>query len=62
MNATGQGMLLWQGAIAFEHWFGQPADVASMRQGLGLQSQTQYGLAKRVRVRYNAHKYECNDS
>ena len=34
--ATGQGMLLWQGAIAFEHWFGQPADVASMRQGLGL--------------------------
>ena len=33
--ATGQGMLLWQGAIAFEHWFGQPADVAGMRQGLG---------------------------
>ncbi len=36
MNATGQGMLLWQGAIAFEHWFGQPADIAGMRQGLGL--------------------------
>lgn len=32
--ATGQGMLLWQGAIAFEHWFGQTPDVSAMRRGL----------------------------
>ena len=32
--ATGQGMLLWQGAIAFEHWFGQTPDVSAMREGL----------------------------
>ena len=32
--ATGQGMLLWQGAIAFAHWFGITPDVAAMRQGL----------------------------
>ncbi len=32
---TGQGMLLWQGAIAFEHWFGISPDVAAMRAGLG---------------------------
>ena len=32
--STGQGMLLWQGAIAFEHWFGQMPDVESMRKGL----------------------------
>lgn len=36
MNATGQGMLLWQGAIAFEHWFGTTPDVAAMRSGLSL--------------------------
>lgn len=34
--ATGQGMLLWQGAIAFEHWFGQLPDIPAMRHGLGL--------------------------
>lgn len=33
-TATGQGMLLWQGAIAFEHWFGRCPDVAAMRRGL----------------------------
>ena len=33
-TATGQGMLLWQGAIAFSHWFGITPDVAAMRQGL----------------------------
>ena len=32
--ATGQGMLLWQGAIAFEHWFGLTPDVPAMRRGL----------------------------
>lgn len=32
--ATGQGMLLWQGAIAFEHWFGQSPDVRKMKIGL----------------------------
>ena len=32
--ATGQGMLLWQGAIAFEHWFGITPDVPAMRSGL----------------------------
>ncbi len=31
---TGQGMLLWQGAIAFEHWFGTTPDIPAMRQGL----------------------------
>lgn len=33
--ATGQSMLLWQGAIAFEHWFGVSPDTAAMRTGLG---------------------------
>ena len=32
--ATGQGMLLWQGAIAFQHWFSQMPDVEAMRKGL----------------------------
>ena len=32
---TGQGMLLWQGAIAFERWFGISPDTAAMRNGLG---------------------------
>lgn len=32
--ATGLGMLLWQGAIAFEHWFRIPPDAAAMRAGL----------------------------
>jgi shikimate dehydrogenase len=27
----GLGMLVWQGALAFEHWTGQPAPVAIMR-------------------------------
>lgn len=27
----GLGMLIWQGALAFEHWTGQPAPVATMR-------------------------------
>ena len=31
---TGLGMLLWQGAIAFEHWLGRTPDVAAMRHGL----------------------------
>ncbi|MBR1981552.1 MAG: shikimate dehydrogenase [Akkermansia sp.] len=34
--ATGQGMLLWQGAIAFEHWFGLSPDTPAMRHGLGI--------------------------
>ncbi len=32
--ATGQGMLLWQGAIAFEHWFNARPDISRMQQGL----------------------------
>ena len=32
--STGQGMLLWQGAIAFEHWFEQQADIQEMKTGL----------------------------
>ncbi len=32
--ATGEQMLLWQGAIAFEHWFNQSPDVAAMAQAL----------------------------
>lgn len=30
----GAGMLLHQGAIAFSHWFNQPADIPAMRAGL----------------------------
>ena len=32
--ATGQGMLLWQGAIAFEHWFDKVPNIKSMRSKL----------------------------
>ena len=32
--STGQGMLLWQGAIAFQHWFGRMPEVEAMRKGL----------------------------
>ncbi len=32
--STGQGMLLWQGAIAFQHWFSQMPDVEAMRKGI----------------------------
>lgn len=31
----GSGMLLWQGALAFELWTGQPAPVDIMRKALG---------------------------
>lgn len=30
----GQGMLLWQGALAFEIWHGLKPDIAAMRRGL----------------------------
>lgn len=33
-TANGLGMLLWQGALAFEYWFGQPAPLEAMRRGL----------------------------
>ncbi len=33
-SATGLGMLLWQGAIAFEHWFKIPPDTTAMHAGL----------------------------
>jgi shikimate dehydrogenase len=32
--ANGLGMLLWQGALAFEFWFERPAPVEAMREGL----------------------------
>lgn len=32
--ANGLGMLLWQGALAFEYWFDRDAPVEAMRQGL----------------------------
>lgn len=32
--ATGEQMLLWQGAIAFEHWFKQAPDITAMTQAL----------------------------
>jgi len=32
--ANGLGMLLWQGALAFEIWFDRPAPVEAMREGL----------------------------
>jgi shikimate dehydrogenase len=34
-SANGLGMLLWQGAIAFEFWFNREAPVEAMRAGLG---------------------------
>ncbi|MBV9127272.1 MAG: shikimate dehydrogenase [Verrucomicrobia bacterium] len=34
--ADGRAMLLWQGALAFEIWFNQPAPIAPMRAALGL--------------------------
>jgi shikimate dehydrogenase len=33
--ANGLGMLLWQGALAFEFWFNREAPVDAMRAGLG---------------------------
>lgn len=33
-TANGLGMLLWQGAYAFEHWFGFLPDTAAMRTAL----------------------------
>jgi shikimate dehydrogenase len=33
--ADGLSLLLWQGALAFEIWFNQPAPVAAMRTALG---------------------------
>lgn len=32
--ANGLGMLLWQGALAFEYWFNKEAPVEAMRRGL----------------------------
>ncbi len=32
--ATGEQMLLWQGAIAFEHWFKQSPDITAMVKAL----------------------------
>ncbi len=34
MASDGLGMLLWQGAIAFQHWFGHLPAVESMRKAL----------------------------
>lgn len=34
-SANGLGMLLWQGALAFEFWFNREAPVEAMRAGLG---------------------------
>ena len=33
--AGGRSLLLYQGALAFEHWFGQPAPLDAMRAALG---------------------------
>lgn len=32
--STGRSMLLWQGALAFEHWFGRLPDIAAMSRAL----------------------------
>lgn len=34
LASTGQSMLLWQGALAYEHWFGHLPAVEDMRQAL----------------------------
>lgn len=36
-TSDGLGMLLWQGAYAFQHWFGILPDIAPMRRALRLQ-------------------------
>jgi shikimate 5-dehydrogenase len=36
--ANGLGMLLYQGALAFERWTGQPVPVRATGQALGLTS------------------------
>lgn len=36
--ATGQSMLLWQGALAYKHWFGVLPAVSEMRRGLNAAS------------------------
>jgi shikimate dehydrogenase len=33
-TVDGLGMLLWQGALAFERWTGKPAPVEAMRAAL----------------------------
>ena len=38
LAATGQSMLLWQGALAYEHWFGKLPAVESMRRALNAAS------------------------
>jgi shikimate dehydrogenase len=35
-TANGLSMLLWQGAISFEHWFNREAPVKAMSDGLNL--------------------------
>lgn len=34
LAAGGRSMLLWQGALAFEHWFGRLPEIEPMRQAL----------------------------
>ncbi|MCA9736759.1 MAG: shikimate dehydrogenase, partial [Gemmatimonadetes bacterium] len=35
-SADGSAMLLHQGAVAFERWWGEPAPVEAMERALGL--------------------------
>ena len=34
LTANGLGMLLWQGALSYEHWFGRLPDTDLMRRAL----------------------------
>lgn len=43
-HANGLTTLLHQGALAFEHWFNQPAPLGVMREALGLRATTQKEL------------------
>ena len=38
LASTGQSMLLWQGALAYRHWFGELPQVEAMRRALSAAS------------------------
>ena len=42
-TASGLGMLLWQGVLAFERWTGLAAPVAAMRSALNEAAERRWG-------------------
>lgn len=47
-NHNGLGMLIWQGALAFEFWTGKPMPVAAVRQDMLASIQASQPLAARA--------------